>query len=161
MFKQNRKYSLLSNVLSVVLAIMGTTRTKYDYRTITIPPLQCGEFDQQIEILYGRMVVEVINVLCHFLSFTGSFSQERAHNMVALMLDPHFEGMDCIMDYIGNDEATILMQQYDELVVMPLLKVVMEFLNPNQAASSIFLSLELPLTSTRLFWIDNFNTRDN
>jgi hypothetical protein len=71
--------------------------------------------------------------------------------MVALMLDPHFKSMDRIMDYIGNNQVTILMQQYDELVVMPLLKVVMRFLNLDQAISSNFPSLELLLTSTRLF----------
>jgi hypothetical protein len=59
------------------------------------------------------MVVEVINVLCHFLSFAKSFSQEKTCNMVASMLDPHFKGIDRIMDYIGNDLAAILMQQYD------------------------------------------------
>jgi hypothetical protein len=83
--------------------------------------------------MYGRIVVEVINVLCHFLSFIKSFSWERAHNMVVLMLDPRFKGMDCIMDYIDRDQLAILLQQYDELVVMPLLKVVMEFLNLYQA----------------------------
>jgi len=97
------------------------------------------------------MVIEVINVLCHFLSFAESFSRERAHNMVALMLDPHFKSMDCIMDYIGNNQAAILMQQYDELVVMPLLKVLMKFLNLDQVAGSIFPLLGLLLTSTRLF----------
>ncbi len=71
--------------------------------------------------------------------------------MVVLMLDPHFKGMDCIMDYIGNNQAAILMQQYDELVVMPLLKVVMRFLNLDQAISSNFPLFELLLTSTRLF----------
>ncbi len=85
--------------------------------------------------MYGRIVVEVINVLRHFLSFVKSFSWERAHNMVVLMLDPRFKGMDCIMDYIGKDQLAILLQQYDELVVMPLLKVVMGFLNPYQATS--------------------------
>jgi hypothetical protein len=51
------------------------------------------------------MVVEVINVLCHFLSFAESLSRKRARNMVALMLDPHFESMDRIMDYIGNNQV--------------------------------------------------------
>jgi hypothetical protein len=39
-------------------------------------------------------------------------------------------------------------QKYDELVVMPLLKAMMGFLNPNQVAGLVFPSLELPLTST-------------
>jgi hypothetical protein len=51
--------------------------------------------------------------------------------MVVLMLDPRFKAMDCIMDYIGKDQVAILMQKYDELVVMPLLKAMMGFLNPN------------------------------
>jgi hypothetical protein len=71
--------------------------------------------------------------------------------MVISMLDPHFKGMDCIMDYIGRDQATMLLQQYDELVVMPLLKVVMGFLNPYQAASLVVPSSVLLLTSTGLF----------
>ncbi len=62
-----------------------------------------------------------------FLSFIESFSQERTHNMVALMLDACFKGMDCIMDYIGKDQAAILVQQYDDITVMPLLKYVMGF----------------------------------
>jgi hypothetical protein len=73
----NRGYWLLSNVLSIVLAIMGTTRMKYDHQITIIPSLQCGEFDQEIEILYGIMVVEFISVLCHFLSFAKSFSREK------------------------------------------------------------------------------------
>jgi hypothetical protein len=55
------------------------------------------------------------------------------------------------MDYIGRDQATILLQQYDELVVMPLLKVVMWFLNLYQATGLVLPSAELLSTSTRLF----------
>ncbi len=62
-----------------------------------------------------------------FLSFAKSFFREKAQIMVDLMLDSCFKGMDCIMDSIGKDQATVLMQQYDELVVMPLLKFVMNF----------------------------------
>jgi hypothetical protein len=42
-------------------------------------------------------------------------------------------------------------QQYDELIVMPLLKVVMRFLNLDQAAGWILPSPKLPLTSNGLF----------
>jgi hypothetical protein len=73
------------------------------------------------------MVVEVINVLCPFMGFAETFSQDRFHNMFALMLDPCFKGMDCIMDYIGRDQVATLMQQYDDLIMMPMLKIVMGF----------------------------------
>jgi hypothetical protein len=77
-------------------------------------------------------------VLCPFKSFVESFSWEKAHNTIALMLDDCFKGMDCIVDYIGRDQAAILVQQYGDLVMMPLLKVVMGFLNLYQVAGLIF-----------------------
>jgi hypothetical protein len=43
------------------------------------------------------------------------------------MLDPCFKSMDCIMDYINKDQATTLVQQYDDLIMMPLLKNVMSY----------------------------------
>jgi hypothetical protein len=55
------------------------------------------------------------------------------------------------MDYINKDQATILLQQYDELVMMPLLKVVMGFLNPYQAVGLVIPSPELLSTSIGLF----------
>jgi hypothetical protein len=55
------------------------------------------------------------------------------------------------MDYIGRDQVAILVQQYDDLVVMPLLKAMMGFLNPNQVVGSILPSFKLPSISTRLF----------
>jgi hypothetical protein len=71
--------------------------------------------------------------------------------MVVLMLDPCFKGMELHLDYIGKDQVAILVWKYDELIVMPLLKVAMGFLNSNQVAGLVFPSPKLPLTSTRLF----------
>jgi hypothetical protein len=56
------------------------------------------------------MVAKIINVLHPFLGFAKTFSQDISHNMVALMLDPRFKGMDCIMDYIGRDQVATLVQ---------------------------------------------------
>jgi len=56
------------------------------------------------------------------------------------MLDPHFEGMDCIMDHISKDQATMLVQQYDDIVLLPLLNNTMIFLNPSQATTSLVLA---------------------
>ncbi len=60
--------------------------------------------------------------------------------MFTFMLDPHFEGMDCIVDHIGKDQATTLVQQYDDLVLLPLLNNTMIFLNPSQATTSLALA---------------------
>jgi hypothetical protein len=71
----------------------------------------------EIEILYGKMIVKVLNMLSVFKTFFFS----RTHNMFALMFDSHFKGMYYIMDQIGRDVAITLMQQYDDLVWLPLL----------------------------------------
>ncbi len=81
------------------------------------------------------MVVKIINVLCPFLGFAYTFFQNIIRNMLVLMLDPCFKNMDCIMDYIGKDQATTLVYQYDDLIVMTLLKVVMGFLNLGQTTN--------------------------
>jgi hypothetical protein len=44
--------------------------------------------------------------------------------MNTLMFDLHFKGMDFIMDQIGRDVVITLMQQYDDLVWLPLLRLV-------------------------------------
>ncbi len=81
------------------MAIVGTMKKEYAHQTTIVPPLQYGEFDQEIEILYGKMVVEVINVLCHFLGFAKAFIKEKIHMIFALMFDPHFKSMDYISKY--------------------------------------------------------------
>jgi hypothetical protein len=103
--------------------------------------------------MYGKMTAKIINVLCFFLGFVESFFQNKAHNMVVLMLDPCFKGMDCIMDYIGRDQATTLMQQYDDLIVMPMLKAIIDFLNPNQTTSLDPPPPKQPSTSCGLFGV--------
>lgn len=127
----------LSNAWLTILEIMGTMKKEYAHQIIVVPPLQYGEFDQEIEILYGKMVVEVINVLCPFLGFAKTFFQEKNHMMFALMFDPHFKGMDCIMDHISKDRTAKLVQQYDDLVLLPLLNSTMGFLNPSQTTTSL------------------------
>jgi len=87
---------------------MGTMRKEYAHRTTIVPALQCGEFDQEIEILYGRMVIEVIDVLRCFLGYAKTFSHEKVHMMFAVMLDPCFKGMDYFIDHISQDKATML-----------------------------------------------------
>ncbi len=87
---------------------MGTMTTEYVHRVIVVLPFQCGEIDQETEILYGKMVTKVINVLCLLLGFVETYFQEITHNMIVLMLDPCFKGMDYIMDYNGKDQVATL-----------------------------------------------------
>jgi hypothetical protein len=86
----------------------------------------------KIKILYGKTIAEIINVLHPFLGCGKTFSRDKVHNIIVWMLNPCFKGMDCIMDYIGKDQVTTLVQQYDDLIMMPMLETVIGFLNPHQ-----------------------------
>lgn len=57
--------------------------------------------------------------------------------MFVLMFDPHFKGMDCIMDHINKNQTTKLVQEYDDLVLLPLLNSTLSFLNPSQTTTSL------------------------
>jgi len=51
----------------------------------------CGEFEVELEILYGKMALEVINVLEPFLAFVMTFSVVATHNMCVFQLDPRLK----------------------------------------------------------------------
>jgi hypothetical protein len=61
--------------------------------------------------------------------------------MFILMLDVCFKFMDYIMHHIGRDVATKLVQQYDDLILLPLLNIILVFLNVCQTTIPIFATL--------------------
>ncbi len=62
------------------------------------------------------------------------------------------------MDYIGKNQVGTLMQQYDDLIMIPLLEVVMDFLNPSQITSLDPPTLEQPFNFFDFLWIVQINT---
>ncbi len=128
LLNQCKGYWLLSYALFTTLVIMRMMKKEYARQVILVPQLQCGEFDQKIEILYSKMAAKIINVMCLFLGFVETFFQEKTNMMFTLMFDPCFKSMNCIMDHVGRDQATILVQQYDDLVMLAFLNNNVGFL---------------------------------
>ncbi len=71
----------------------------------------------------------MINVLTPFLAFSSSYINAKAHNMLVIMLDPHFKNMKVIWDYVGNMVVVNVVSKYDCKVVYPLLLHVYLHLN--------------------------------
>jgi hypothetical protein len=42
---------------------------EYVFWIVVVAPFQCGEFNQDIKNLYGRMVIKIINMWQLFLGF--------------------------------------------------------------------------------------------
>ncbi len=75
-------------------------------------------------------MMQVINILSLFLAFSYIYNQDRAHNMLAIMLDPCFKNMKIIQDFVGNAHATQIVTNYDINIVCLLLLHVFFHLNP-------------------------------
>ncbi len=56
-------------------------------------PLMCEKFEAKLEILYGKMALEMINVLEPFLAFVVTSNANATNNMCVLQLDPRFKGL--------------------------------------------------------------------
>ena len=53
--------------------------------------------------------------------------------MLALILDPRFKELTCIIEIISRDRAKILVQKHDRNMLLPILVKVAKYLNPHVA----------------------------
>jgi hypothetical protein len=113
-------------------------------RSTAEPLLECGEFESELEILYGRMAGEVATVLRPLLSFARTFDVGKAHNMLALMLDPRFKDLEVILNYVGHDMAKQVVDDYDSKVLVPLLLKAATILSPIAAVEPAATTDPLP-----------------
>jgi len=59
-----------------------------------------------------------------------TFDGGKVHNMMAIMLDPHFKSLHIVEDLLGHGNAIRLAIKYDAKIVIPFLMVCFEWLNP-------------------------------
>jgi hypothetical protein len=67
------------------------------------------------------MWLEVIKVIKPFLELLRSLDAGRAHNMVAIMLDPCFKALCIVENLVGRKNAIQLAFEYDVKVVLFLM----------------------------------------
>lgn len=112
-----RDFWLLSNALAATLAILVELGVHIDKFNNMNPLLQHDDFHTKLEILRGNMSLEVMFVMRFFLSFTQTFiSKKKTHNIIVLMVDPRFRGMECVIE-----KARAIVREYDEKVLIPYL----------------------------------------
>jgi hypothetical protein len=133
---QTRGYWLLSNAIAGALKLIVQMEAQQLARSSVEPPLECGEFDSELEILYGHMARQVANVLRLFLSFARKVKEGSTHNMICLMLDPRFKGLEVIVDYVGCEVAKQVVDEYDHKILVPLLTKAAQILSPAAIAAT-------------------------
>jgi len=65
-----------------------------------------------------------------FLSFMFCFRFRKAHNMLAMMLDPRCKGLGLVMQYVGKERAFQILGEYDRLILFMFL-VCIQVSKPN------------------------------
>jgi hypothetical protein len=67
--------------------------------------MQVNDFDFELLDLGYQMQTEVIGALKLFLAFASSFQPRHVHNILVIMLGPHFKNLQLIGDYFGLELA--------------------------------------------------------
>jgi hypothetical protein len=127
---QTRGFWLLSDALVSAMSISLKLQAKNNRREVAVPPLHVGDFDSQLEILYGCISKAGVQVLKPFLDFTGKFNRDKSYNMMAIMLDPRYKGLQSISKFVGPQLTKAIVAQYDKKVLLPLLLKAHVYLNP-------------------------------
>lgn len=84
-------FRLLSDALVSIVTISVRLRVESNRREVGVPLLEVGSFDSKLEITHGQIAKADCAVLEPFLDFTRKFSRDKAHNIVAIMLDPRYK----------------------------------------------------------------------
>ena len=133
---QTRGYWLLSDALAAAFRMSIELQGVYDQCSSVVPPLQVGDFESEIEILKARMAKTTVDVMKPFLRFSLQFVADRAHNMLSLMLDPRFKGLEYVIQYVGVAVAKQVVEDYDRKILIPYLVKVHKFLNPGDSPAT-------------------------
>jgi hypothetical protein len=75
-----------------------------------------------------------MKVFKHFLNFLKTFDSCQVHNMLALMLDPHFKSLWVVESFVGHGNVIHLITKYNVKEVIPLLMTFLDQLNRNVEA---------------------------
>jgi hypothetical protein len=75
------------------------------------------------------MQKQVVQVLNPFLSFMASFQKAKAHNMLAMMLNPCFKGLGLVIQYVGKERTLHIVGEYDCQVLFPFIICAYKYLN--------------------------------
>jgi hypothetical protein len=69
------------------------------------------------------MMVEIQVVLAPFLAFAFTYNVSKAHNILALMLNPHFKSLDVVKTFVRWEKTIQMVVEYDSKTLLPLLVV--------------------------------------
>ncbi len=67
------------------------------------------------------MMIEFKVIFVPFLAFASTYITIKAHNTLALMLDPWFKSLDILKAFVGRAKVIHMVVEYDTENLMPLI----------------------------------------
>lgn len=91
------------------------------------------------------------------LEFFKSFDGWHVHNMMVIMLVPHFQALCFVENLVEHGDVILLTFDYDVKVVIPLLMVWYDQLKPIDNASNVVIVDATKLDLEKKVWFGGFN----
>jgi hypothetical protein len=82
---------------ALIVTISLVCQMQVDYLTLNISEIQVS----CPKIMHAKKVVQVLNL---FISFKISFQTCKVHNVLAMMLDPHYKGLSLSFNMLARSE---------------------------------------------------------
>jgi hypothetical protein len=60
-----------------------------------------------------KIMTHIIHILIMFLAFFFAYNLAKAHNMLVIMLEPHFKNMKIICDFMSDTLVVQIVAKYD------------------------------------------------
>lgn len=87
-------------------------------------------FDYEVLLFPKNMWVQVVKVIKPCFYFLIVYDLHQVHNMLAFMLDPYFKSLQVFKIYVGQGNVIHLVIEYDAKLIIPLLMIIFDVLNP-------------------------------
>ncbi len=101
-FNQTKGYWLFIDALNVALSISVCMKIQTQQFNITPFNIMRVDFEFELGLLWVCMMAKVQVVLAPFIAFTSYYNVNKAHNMLALVLDPRFKFFNMVKMFVGQ-----------------------------------------------------------
>ncbi len=130
---QSQGYWLLLDAFVVAISFVCQMRTY----CLTPNSIETQNFDGELQVFQQHVQKHVIQVLEPFLSFMLCFQSCKAHNMLTMMLDPHYKGLGLVIQNVGKERALQIANEYDRAILFPLFVCAYKFLKPTNVSERV------------------------
>jgi len=124
-------YWLIFNTLHATFSISVSMQMEIQQFETTSSNFIRGGFEYEFQALQLHMMAKMMAILVLFWPFATTCTPNKAHNMLALMLDLCFKFLDVVKTFVQWGKVTEMVAEYEIKSLMPLVVVTFHLQNPS------------------------------